>query len=349
MNKTKKWLLGFVASVLIIATVMGCAVFIIDPFFQYRVREDTYKLSELYNSPGLVKNYEYDTLLLGSSMIQNTDMDYFEETLNTKALKIGIGGVNLDESGRYLLLAYDRENVNDFYVSIDFASVDDEGTRTPLYLFGDDIISRLKYFFSYEAWLRFIPLDIAFVMAEKTIGLPESMKEETKIKRVGEWVGQATFGKEKVIDNYTNDRYSVSAVDKADLENKMKTNIDKFFDVVDTKKGNHIFFFPPYSSLYWCETQEKDYFEEYMDVKKYFCEKAWATGATVYDFQSADFTRDLDNYKDTTHYKVDINNWMTECFAKKENIITKENFAEYEQKLRSNTDSFRSEHTFLFK
>ena len=85
------------------------------------------------------------------------------------------------------------------------------------------------------------------------------------------------------------------------------------------------------------------------DGKKYFVEKALEKGVTVYDFQSIDFTLELDNYKDTTHYKPEINDYMTRCFATGEHVVTIENYAEYESKLIKMRNDFKQEYKELFE
>ena len=74
MNKKtnfKKWIFLLFVTILAIIVVLVSLAYIIDPFFQFRVKDNKYMLTGRFVSPGLIKNYEYDTLILGSSMTQN--------------------------------------------------------------------------------------------------------------------------------------------------------------------------------------------------------------------------------------------------------------------------------------
>lgn len=68
-------------------------------------------------------------------------------------------------------------------------------------------------------------------------------------------------------------KYSVSEVDTDDLYNRMTEHIDKYLSEFSFENGEHIFFFPPYSALFWYDAQEDGYFDSYLQVKQYFVKK----------------------------------------------------------------------------
>ena len=77
----KKWLLRLLALTMALVMLMCLCAWCIDPYMLYRVRDNQYLLNSRLVTPGLIKNYDYDTVLIGSSMIQNTDMQRFRDTL----------------------------------------------------------------------------------------------------------------------------------------------------------------------------------------------------------------------------------------------------------------------------
>lgn len=90
-------MLEVLAMVLVLITLLSTVMYIIDPFFQFRVRDNTYLITGGFVCGGLIKNYDYDTLILGSSMTQNFDMDVFREEHGGKPLHVGIGGLEYEE------------------------------------------------------------------------------------------------------------------------------------------------------------------------------------------------------------------------------------------------------------
>ncbi|MEZ3435529.1 MAG: hypothetical protein K1W34_13065 [Lachnospiraceae bacterium] len=343
----RKWIALFFAIVFSILIMLSGIAYIVDPYFRFRVRDNTYIQSELFVCSGLIDNYEYDTLILGSSMTQNFDMDSFREKLDVKPLHIGIGGATFLEINELINLAYGTGKADQFYICVDLSSfTSDSGeSRIPPYLLKDDPISKLQYLLSYEPWFSYIPVDICFLMLDRAgVSLPPKFEYAKSIDKLGNWTLDYTFGEDIVLQRYKNDEFAVSEVDTADLYNRMTKHIDGYLEGFDFSKGEHNFFFPPYSSLFWCDAEDSGYFDYYLQAKKYFVERASEYGATVYDFQCAEFTMDLNNYKDTTHYSPEINDWMVDCFANNSYIITEEDMNEFQEILIQNTAAFREKY-----
>lgn len=339
----KKWLIVVALLCMILMLVMTGMMYIIDPFFQYHVKDHQYMLNTKYVSPGLIKNYDYDSIMIGSSMTQNFDMEDFAEQMDCKPLLIGSGGINLQEMVEYIELAQSQGKASDYYICADLYLFAQENDSTNIqYLFEDSALSTIKYVLSFEAWFRFMPVDVALTTAKKLgITLPTTFEKKMSISSYQYWGDEEIYGEDIVIERYKNGRYSISDVDTENLYQRMVEQIDLLFENLDSSNENIYFFFPPYSALYWCEVQDKGYFEQYLMAKEYFVQKAMADGCIVYDFQSEELIQDLNNYKDYTHYSPQINSWMTKCFSEGKNIVTEDNILEYHARLREKIDSFR--------
>lgn len=147
-----------------------------------------------------------------------------------------------------------------------------------------------------------------------------------------------------------NSEYAVSRVNTNGLLDRLRSNIDSFFESIDHEAiEDLVFFFPPYSALYWCNAQDRGYFDDFMAAKRYFISKAGCINANVYDFQDVEFITALDNYKDTTHYSPVINDWMVKCFARKINTTNSGIAKERQIKLEERIADFRERYKDLFE
>ena len=339
----KKWLRFFTIGVLIFIIFVFTTVYIIDPYFQYRVRDNRYFLNIWYSSAGLVKNYDYNSLILGSSMTQNFDMNLFRNELGIEPLHIGIGGMRNSEMLELIELANTQSKVKNYYLCIDlFNFTSNDESRLKRYLFNNDIVSGLRYSLSYEAWMRLMPIDIILTLAtELGKEIPYTIKNNMNIDRMGNWNDNTEFGEKVVLEKYNKSLFAVSKVDLTNLSERMRENVDYFFDKLKAKESKVILFFPPYSALYWLNSEKEGYLESYLRTKEYFISKALSLGYNVYDFQATELTLDLNNYTDTTHYKQDLNDWMVVCFARQENKLDKNSLRKYEYKLRQNIKKFK--------
>lgn len=354
MNKSSalKWIRNFLCFLLAIILLLSSAAYIVDPFMQFRVRDNAYFLQEWYVSGGLIKNYDYDTLILGSSVTQNFDMDVFRQELGVKPLHIGLGAMTPEEMAELLQLAYNTQKADTYYICVDLPVLrgDNGESRMPEHLLKDDLLSKLRYLLSYEVWFRYLPVDVAFMILDKlNVELPIKFTYQKSIDRLGDWRLDFPYsGEETVLFHHKEGIFSVSQVETEGLYQGAVECIDTFFEQFDFEKGEHIFFFPPYSSVCWVEYQLREQFEIYLQIKQYFIEKALEHGIKVYDFQVADFTMDLDNYRDTIHYMPNINDWMVERFAGDEYVVTADNRLAFEEKLIENTRIFREKYAVYF-
>ena len=355
MKKTltaKNWLVSFLSIFLIAVLLITSIAYLVDPFYQFRYKENHYfNNTAKFPGPGLVKNYEYDCLILGSSMTQNFDMELFRQELDVQPLHIGIGGMGIDEMLAYIELSERAGKCEAYYICIDqYMLTDAESFKTPEYLFRDDAISMLRYLLSYEAWFRYLPLDAALTAADALkLSLPEKFARSSDIDYLAKWENDFSFGEEIVVRNYLRNEYGVSNVEVDGLYERMTEWTDKLFDSLPGEKGRYHFFFPPYSVLFWCDAKNDGYFEIYQEAKRYFLEKAQSYGIEVYDFQSAECVSDLENYKDMTHYRAEINDWMVSCFANGTYLLNEETIEANIMKLQDEVEVFASENSWLFE
>jgi len=354
MNKpsASKWIRNFLCFLLAMLLLLSAIAYVVDPFMQFRARDNAYLLEEWYVGGGLIKTYDYDTLILGSSMVQNFDMDVFRQVLGVKPLHIGLGAMTPEEMAEFLNLAYDTGKADTYYLCVDLPVLngDNEPSRTPEHLIKTDLLSKLRYLLSYEVWFRYLPVDVAFLVLDKIgVELPIKFSYKRSIDKLADWrLDFPTGGEDVVLYFHKTGQYQVSYVNTEGLYEGAVECIDAFFDQCDFEKGEHVFFFPPYSSVCWVEYQMRGQFDAYMQIKQYFIGKALEHGIKVYDFQAAEFTMDLDNYRDTVHYMPPINDWMVECFAGEDYVVTEENRLSFEEKLIENTSAFREKYPDLF-
>ncbi len=77
-----------------------------------------------------------------------------------------------------------------------------------------------------------------------------------------------------------------------------------------------------------------------LELKRHFMELVEGyDNVKVYDFQGADFTADLDNYMDMSHYSPEINDFMVSCFASGDYLTDSSTLAETERQIRDNIDT----------
>ena len=323
----KKWLFRLLALTLSLVTLMCAAAYWVDPYMQYRVRDNRYLLNSRLVTPGLIKNDDYDTVLIGSSMIQNTDMALFREALGGKPLKITTGAISLKEIQKLTDKINQVGKAQNYYICLDqylFAPEKwDDLDRFPDYLMDDDLFNDYRYLLGYETWTRFMPIDLGLSAAKAlNIPLPGKLTRAMSIDGLEDWRDDWAFGSEAVLSLYAPPPKDKD-YDLDRLLGRMETRFDEYLTHLDFETGAYTFFFPPYSALFWNYAGEAGYGDLYLAFKTYAEERLLGMpNVKIYDFQNADLTTDLEQYKDYTHYAPSVNDWMLHCFASGDYQIT---------------------------
>lgn len=319
--KSKSWLLRFAAIVLAALAALAALAYAVDPYMHYRVRDNCYLLNSRFVDSGIIKNADYDAVVVGSSVTQNFDMQLFRERLGVRPIKITTGAISLSEIEQMSALVNESGKARYYFICLDqylfTPEGDSGGSRFPAYLTDSSGWNDFRYLLGYETWLRFIPVDAAF-LALRAAGmqLPVNYQYATSIDRLEDWSLNKTFGAEQTLSSYQRLPAGTEPVSTEGLLESMMRRFDQYLSTLELSQGHYRFFFPPYSSLYWRQAVENGCFDDYMAFKTYAAARLCVyDNVEVYDFQGADFTCDLDNYCDAMHYSPEINDWMVDCFA----------------------------------
>lgn len=347
MKKTlrpSRWIVCFFAGILAIVFLLSSIIYLVDPCFQFRFKNNTHIIEGRFVNTGLIRNYDYDLMVVGSSMTQNFHMDLFRETMDVKPLHVNISGMKPYELAQLINLAIDEGKAQQIIANAFFGGFSaTEDNKIPSYLLKEGPLSTLQYFLSYEVWFRYLPAN--FLLAWERLTSKELSAKTQRLIDVdylGNWENGTMFGKKHALKAYKSSKPQPGMDDSEKRYKRLTDSVDNFFAMLKPTDAEISFFFPPYSALYWVRLGEK--LDLYLDAKDYFIEKATSLGHTVYDFTAEDYTLDLSRYKDVIHYDGKINDEMTLCFANGENIATPENMGAYREKLLAQLEGFREKY-----
>jgi len=315
--KNKNYILTFTITAMLILLVIGIINYCVDPFFQYRVKDDSYILNPMYVDAGLIKNYDYNTVVIGSSMTQNYNMSDLRKYPGVKPLKLTKGGLNLKEV-LYLYSLIDKDKVNTFIFTIDPPMFSAEmkwiNNQFPKYLGGDNILDRLQYLYGYETTVRYTPVDIflnVYFHDKSYDELPSNIKYKMNIDNIGTYAHLPIYNDaEKVKREYLQGR-SVSFPNLENIDARMEDNLKMVLELldVDNTDSDFIFVLSPYSLLYWYHIQLSGYYSNYRHFVKTFVDEADKfENVKVVCFYNVNETADLNNYADITHFNSTLAN-----------------------------------------
>ena len=329
----KKWIKTYfsIVSIIIFISIFN---YIVDPYQQYRIT-NFYPLpyeKERELDAGMAKNFQFDSVVLGTSMMQNFSLKHLQKELDfTKPIKLTLAGSSIYEQSVILKTAIKHQKIKNVLIGIDFFSYYGDIKRLkhgennfPFYLYDDNFLNDYKYLSSFDTLKRSIKL---------------LSKEKSKTKNnplynyynMYEWHGkhEEKDTLNKIKDKWLNrDKFDNEA---KHLEKKfiyLKNNFDYNLKPLlkENKNINFIIIFPPYSILAYKVYQQRGELEDFLKFKQYIIVNlSKFKNVEVYDFgYDNSISYNLHNYYDLYHYNKKISNWMISQIKLKKYLTKKE-------------------------
>ncbi|WP_176220576.1 copper amine oxidase N-terminal domain-containing protein [Cohnella massiliensis] len=316
----RRMLLQFAAFALLLAAVVCFATVLVDPLQFYRksaIFPPVFSTEQRYQNPGLAKNYDYDTIVIGTSMTENFLPSVVDRTLGGKTMKLSMRGSTADEHYAIAKIALDTGRVKKVLWGLDYFSLkendSEEAADFPDYLYDDNVWNDYRYWFNYSV----------YEMWFEGIARQALLGQNRDLELLNNWNDESLFGAERVVNSYRaakqEEAYFGLNEEPADV---LKARFDRYiYELAKSyPETEFYFFYPPYSVLrqeVWKETNEVRYRNQ-LELSVWMFERLdELPNAKVYNFQTeTDWTYDLDLYKDLSHYKQDVNTAIAEAIGR---------------------------------
>ena len=107
----KKWTAAFIAVLLALLMGMGAVTAVIDPYFHYHKPLERYQYvieNQRYQNNGIVKHFDYDAVITGTSMSENFKTSEMNEIFGVNAVKVPFSGSSYREINDNLVVVIIR-------------------------------------------------------------------------------------------------------------------------------------------------------------------------------------------------------------------------------------------------
>lgn len=322
----KKYFLTIILSVFIILGINIIIIIIEDPFSHYKFSSKYAKNIEndRFISPGLIKQINFDTLLIGTSMVRNIKPSYIDKNLGVNSLKISISGGLGYEIKKLMELSYGNNKLKNIIWAMDFftlnSKVDETKIKIPEYLYDDTIWNDYKYTLNKDVLKEVFKLN---------------KKKYINKDDIFSWDYNKEFSGKKVLEGFVLESFKKNNLSKEKIVKLMKNNYNKNFKDIIHEDIEYIIVFPPYSYLSFKRWEYTRELSAYLSFKKWVInELLQYDNIKIYDFQSVEnIVLNLNNYKDYSHYSPQIGEFISEELLNDNYIITKKNKKLMEERL----------------
>ena len=312
-RKALKYLIIFIL-VQMLALVL--IVYLFDPFYQYHTPYfglKTVLFERETQVPGSIRTFSYDSILLGSSVVENCDTEYLDTQLNCQTLKLVKGSGSTADLLYYLESAHAQQNLKYVFWGIDWhalttsTEITVESEYSPSYLFTGTMLDDFTYVFNKDVLFKKIPLTLAYSLTDTNTG-----------GHAYDWCDDKEFSAAKAMQDYEKPTVAAPAQDFTTSIPLIQENIALIVKEIESHPDTEYFiFFPPYSLLMWDNVYTSGEGEKYFYMLDEIMNALLPLkNVKVYYFQAdTDIICNLDNYMDKMHYTPAINQLMLESIV----------------------------------
>jgi len=327
----RKWNIYTLIITGVILGLIAVMVIVIDPYWHFHgpVEGISYRLGNgRYMNDGILKNYEYDSVIIGTSMSENFKTSQWEELTGSSTVKVPFFGAYYKELHEALDRAYTYHGeIENVIWGLDynqlFADWDKEKYETnPVYLYDDNIWNDGNYLWNKTVLIRGALPDLLYSVAGK---------ESSTFDEYSAWEKQS--GKAAVLETYSpgesvEEQYAVTSELREIIESNVQKNIESL--VKQHPETQFYFFFTPYSIAYWDDVYHKGNLDLQIEATWIFAEHLLNyENVKLYCFyDNYEMICDLNNYVDAGHYNASVNEKILQWIVDEEYLMTKENYEE---------------------
>lgn len=330
----KKWLflsLGLIAGLLIL---MGGLTALIDPYFHYHgpIQGLAYELSDQrqrYINDGISKHFEYDAMLTGTSMMENSRSSTFDELFGVNSVKVPYEGSSLKETDQNLRRAIEANpELKLVFRSLDYFLIIREKDEQlypedlyPDYLYDKKLLNDTSYLFNKTVLIEnTMPVILRSLRGESMTSFDDySLMDPT------------LFGMSAPENGFAPPR-AESAHAPSGLLEQVEGNIRQ--NVLETVEANpqidFYYVISPYSVLYWDRLRSSGKVDEHLDCEQKAVELlVGLENVHIFSFYDCpEIIGDLDSYMDECHYDADTLDKIFNYMAEGQHRLTEENYVD---------------------
>lgn len=337
MNNSKTWSILCISLALVLLIAVGTATAVIDPFFHYHAPLESLQYpidNQRYQNDGIVRHFEYDALITGTSMTENFKTSEFDALFGVNSVKVSYSGGTYAELFTTVQQALKSNPdlrtvlfcIDEWFLFSGRDMILADGAY-PTYLYDENLFNDVEYLLNKE------------VFCGNTLEVLDFTRKgnvTTSFDDYSSWV--YPYDADIVLSNYQRVEKSDTVLEFSQenianlTANLQSTALALAQEYPDTQ---FIYYFPPYSILNWDNNNQNGNLERYVAAFKLASGLLLeADNIRLFSFYTDHKTiTDLDNYRDIVHHSNDVNSLLLQRFAAGEYELTRDNYEEHWQEV----------------
>lgn len=321
----KRFTISFLCAALALLLLVAGTVLLIDPLYQYHLPYMGLPMPlflDRYQGPGLAKNYDYDAVIVGSSMVRNCRASWFSDAFSCRALKLPLSAGYMTDFDALLTTVFSAGSPRYVFFNLDLYALSEkpgyQQSELPMYLYDTDKSNDVQYLFNKDVLLDVFPQYI------------EGCQTPEPFEDAFSFIDEYPFGKAAALRTYGHTAPAEKGAQQgadALLAPAAENLACLTKHILAHPETEFVVFVPPYSLLYWDSYIRQGQHDAMHGALAYAAETLLGYGnVRVFSFlDMEEVVTNLDNYMDNMHFTREINELVVEKMAAGEYELTREN------------------------
>lgn len=314
-------------------TLMALMTMIIDPYFLYHKPCPglSYAINnERYQNYGIARNFDYNAMIVGTSMTENFKPSELDRLFGVKSVKLPFSGGSHCEVNELLQFAFAHNpDIKMVIRSIDlfkaFEGKDDRDypeDSYPAYLYDDKRLNDIRYLLNGETFA-----DATVRVLIRTL----LHKPSTTLDEYANWNDEYPFGPQGVQANYSRNKVvytgnnDISEEEYSRIEENIRVNILAI--AREHPETMFYLYISPYSIYFFDYVNQMGELDRYLKVEEFILKLLLGQeNIKVFSFFTEyDVISDPYHYRDVGHHDQEVNSMILEWMKENRGEITEEN------------------------
>lgn len=343
----KKITIVFFVSIIITSIIFIVKLYFTDPLqlFHKQSNQKSLVMNPRHQVAGIINNYNFNSIIIGTSMLENTSAEESSKILGGKFFNLSLSGSDFYTRSIVLDYVLKKKKLKKILFSLDdigLVNARVSNTSNFDFLYDNNKFNDIKVYISSKYLicslynphcLEDVDIDRPFAWykikdySKRLGGLDNwfkgnSNKQIIAFKEILEIIKKIKLGKTNIEEEYKKNLINSQKY----IENTLIKHISKYPHI------EFIFVLPPYSRIKYAIDSQYNVskFYRYKANIEYLINQSKVySNLKIYGWGNHSFVDDIANYKDPIHYDYKINTWMLSAIKREEGLLTVENVGSY--------------------
>lgn len=343
----RKYFLWTTILCLLVPALFIACFYLLDPlqFFHRAARLDGPISGDMRaQAAGILNTFDIDSIILGTSHLENTSASEASAKLGGKFFNISIAGGDYAERALILNHALQKKRKN-VLISLDlyYTGCPQRIDRMPTYLYDKNPFNDFRYYATLPNIKNLFREDRGLTQTDhdRPTGWFRDLEQMNRFGGIENWTAQKENPEVRgfLLQQLPRAAKTFASnvrkeVHNREKEKKAKEYLEKY--LLEITKGhdetNFFFIFPPYTRFYYANMRRNnapDYFL-HQEIVRYLVDRTKEQkNIHIFGFEDQDFLDDIANHKDATHFHPKFNSMFLDAIAAGRHELTPENVEDY--------------------